>query len=467
MNAADSEVYRAFAGRVREQLATARKGAPTVNDTTTPTTETVEAPAVPATFLPTPDGAPCETYPWCAETGAHVDHFSRRVFLPAKDGLPPILMAYLYSDEPAGVPSLCFDPGHDDWREDLTGDELRAEVARVRAHLVRLDAFADEYDAITDDSTAGVLHRAAAYVAEQNVTPEQAEALGVVARAVIEDGDEGGAGSALADALAARPFTFETVELTKDHPLVVRATRHRVHVGWDPNHIGYEQAAMLFHLVAQSAGVDTTGVTLPPPDRVTAAEVAVDEAVAGALAGLRTNPHEVADRLHRAIDRAYAEHLVDILPSVYTEDSAYSNERFCTAERAMADAVKYSRDPALTVTGLRAALDLNLIRDAVPADAHAGYSPAANDEDAETIKTVGASGAILKAYLHTPREIDGAQTGPRVLAVYSEDGTDDELDLDGAVNLREQIAALLPNLDAMIAVLAADEAERQDGGAQR
>jgi hypothetical protein len=140
-------------------------------------TEPTDTATVPATFLPTPDDAPCETYPWCAETGDHIDHMSRRVSLPTADGLPPILTAHLYTDEPAGLPELNFDPGHDDWREGITGDQLRAEVTRIRTHLVRLDAFADEYDAITEAGTAGVLHPAKAYVTEQGVTPEPATAL--------------------------------------------------------------------------------------------------------------------------------------------------------------------------------------------------------------------------------------------------------------------------------------------------
>lgn len=60
-----------------------------------------------------------------------------------------------------------------------------------------------------------------------------------------------------------RPFKFEMVDLTEDTPLVLRATKKRVHVGWDPRHVSHAQAAELFHLCADSAGVDLEGVEFP------------------------------------------------------------------------------------------------------------------------------------------------------------------------------------------------------------
>lgn len=146
MTTTDSELYRAFATRVRTTVAT-REGNPTMNQTAA--VETTEPPAVPATFLAGPD-APCGRYTWCKETGAHVDHFSRLLSMPTSAGTPPILTAHLFADDTSQFPELNFDPGHDDWREFTSGDQLREQTARVRAHLARLDAFADQYDAIRE-----------------------------------------------------------------------------------------------------------------------------------------------------------------------------------------------------------------------------------------------------------------------------------------------------------------------------
>ncbi|MBY8879729.1 DUF6907 domain-containing protein [Actinacidiphila acidipaludis] len=149
MNATETEFFRAFAGRVRDQLPTARRGDPTMS--ATDIAETTNT-AVPVTFQAAPD-APCEAYPWCVEKGAHVDHFGRRVALPSSDrGM--VLEAHLYTDQPSGVPVIDYDRGIDDWREFTSGDELRAEVAQVRAHLVRLEALADEYDAVREAAGA-------------------------------------------------------------------------------------------------------------------------------------------------------------------------------------------------------------------------------------------------------------------------------------------------------------------------
>lgn len=130
MNTTDTDTYRAFADRVRANLA-----------------ETL-----PATFHPQPD-APCAK-PWCIETGTHLDHTSRRVSLPTNGVMPAILTAYVYADDTPTAPELSFDLGGDDWREGITSEQLRAETNRVRAHLLRLDALADEFDAITEGGTA-------------------------------------------------------------------------------------------------------------------------------------------------------------------------------------------------------------------------------------------------------------------------------------------------------------------------
>jgi len=134
----ETDVVRAFTERVRQTV----------------------APAIPAALQADPS-APCEAYTWCVETGAHVDHFGRRVSLPSSDR-GTILEAHLYTDQPSGLPVIDYDRGIDDWREFTSGDELRAEVAQVRAHLVRLEALADEYDAVreaTDTETTSTSSR--------------------------------------------------------------------------------------------------------------------------------------------------------------------------------------------------------------------------------------------------------------------------------------------------------------------
>ncbi len=84
------------------------------------------------------------------------------------------------------------------------------------------------------------------------------------------------------------------------------------------------------------------------------------------------------------------------------------------------------------------------------------YMPSPEWGDAEEIRTVGADSAILKAALFVPTDVNGADEPP-VLAVYSGGfGTDVELDRAGALNLRAQMLAFLPKLDAMISLLPAE-----------
>lgn len=198
MTTADTEFFRAFAGRVRQQLASP-EGSPTME--TTATAETTKT-AVPATFLAAPD-APCEAYTWCTAAGVHVDHMSRWVSLPTDSSVPPILNAHLYTDRPTGIPELNFDPGHDDWREYTSGDQLRAEVAKVRAHLARLDAFADQYDALREDGgqTPTELQGAPAEPRIGTAVPDDdapqvtlTGAAGHLLRAYVYQPDEGAAG---------------------------------------------------------------------------------------------------------------------------------------------------------------------------------------------------------------------------------------------------------------------------------
>ncbi|KOT94509.1 hypothetical protein ADK70_12600 [Streptomyces rimosus subsp. pseudoverticillatus] len=65
------------------------------------------------------------------------------------DGTPhQVLVAQISYDDETGRPELAFDAGGEDWVH-LTPDELRAYVARVRDHLTRLHAMADQFEAIT------------------------------------------------------------------------------------------------------------------------------------------------------------------------------------------------------------------------------------------------------------------------------------------------------------------------------
>ncbi len=87
------------------------------------------------------------------------------------------------------------------------------------------------------------------------------------------------------------------------------------------------------------------------------------------------------------------------------------------------------------------------------------YVPPTDWDDAEEIRTVGASGSILMAALYTPTDENGADE-PQVLAVYSDTAgtTTDELDRAGALDLKAQLLAFLPKLDAMIDALPAEVA---------
>lgn len=159
----------------------------------------------------------------------------------------------------------------------------------------------------------------------------------------------------------ARPFQFDTVELDKGVPLVLRATNKRVHVGWDPRQITHAEAVGLFHMCAADAGVDTTGVTFPAPDLTEVAEAAAVQAVTASLAGVDTNPHDVADRLHRAVDRAQAAHLAEV--GNHSPEQAYASTRFHSVIQAMTDAMEAAPDKDLMAVALRTALDM-VIREA-------------------------------------------------------------------------------------------------------
>lgn len=76
-------------------------------------------------------------------------------------------------------------------------------------------------------------------------------------------------------------------------------------------------------------------------------------------------------------------------------------------------------------------------------------------DNAATLRTAGADGAILRAYLYTPTEHEtGHGDNPTRLAVYSESGTEDALDLAGAQQLLADLTRITGQVAAMVAVLA-------------
>lgn len=95
-----------------------------------------------ATFQAAPD-APCAVVPWCREKGLHVEHVGRPVNLPAME-------VQVWQDTDDAAPTITVGNPQDDYRSLTSGDELRAEVARRRAGLIRMDALADEFDAIRE-----------------------------------------------------------------------------------------------------------------------------------------------------------------------------------------------------------------------------------------------------------------------------------------------------------------------------
>lgn len=108
------------------------------------------APTVPAAFRPAAPDAPCETYAWCRLVGEHDDHFGREVGLREPVFDRPVLSGFLFATGDDGELLLPFAYAGDAFADFTSGDELRAETTKVRAHLARLDALADQYDAVCE-----------------------------------------------------------------------------------------------------------------------------------------------------------------------------------------------------------------------------------------------------------------------------------------------------------------------------
>ncbi|MGW0630142.1 hypothetical protein [Streptomyces sp. NPDC002758] len=88
------------------------------------------------------------------------------------------------------------------------------------------------------------------------------------------------------------------------------------------------------------------------------AKAAIRVAQRARLAGLTTNPHDVADELHQAIEDEQAEHLARPDVGGMPLDKARANEAFNAAHYAMERALSLSSDREQTVLGLRTVLDL-------------------------------------------------------------------------------------------------------------
>jgi hypothetical protein len=87
---------------------------------------------------------------------------------------------------------------------------------------------------------------------------------------------------------------------------------------------------------------------------VSAATDAIRAAVTMSLAGLTTNPRDVAEQLHQAIEDAQAVHLARV--GGVSLEEAEAAEAFSTADSAMARALRLSLEPEGTAQGLRTAL---------------------------------------------------------------------------------------------------------------
>lgn len=112
-----------------------------------------------------------------------------------------------------------------------------------------------------------------------------------------------------------------------------------------------------------------------------------------------------------------------------------------------------SRDQADMLLAL-CAVDTGLVPEDSTVPTTEPYNPPTEPEHAAAIRTAGADGAILKAYLFADED-DEASDGPRI-AIYSECGTDDELDLAATDQLIADLLVFTGDLRAMRSVLAVD-----------
>lgn len=391
------------------------------------TVPTDQAPDVPATFRP---ANPHDAHPWCTVTDPAADCSGVEIGLDSPEGHGlTLLTGYLDYDAEDDELRLVYGRGDDDWHS-VTSGQLRAETAEVRAHLVRLDTLADQYDTLTAESPAGAQHPTAAYIAERgeagpagrelaNVLtaavrgPEWMTRYGCTPNCVLdhagEDGENGWHQGA--DVEVPAPGRYGS-DLPDEEPEPLFAARVTT-VNGSPDIFG-----VTTKLWVDVPG-DTMELTLPEVDQFISG-------LEGFLPGLRALRAELAE--------------------VSTGDRPENPEalaRWRAEQNARADAE-------------RARIAAEAKKPALPR-----IVAPTRFEDAAAVTAPGAAVALLKAYLHTPAEIDGTPTGaPRRLAVFSEGAPDADLDLAGARALFDQVFDFAGKLAAMLQALSADE---QDG----
>jgi hypothetical protein len=259
----------------------------------------------------------------------------------------------------------------------------RGFIARIR------ETVAPEHGRI-----AAVLDRAADSIREHGATPELAETMRQVTRGVAESGDVAGAGVRLLNAVdtatctvlagqcveheidcddfihSGQEVTLDVGEHTDLLPFVLRKWgdgQPYIAYGLDCRELDVAGAdavidAELRHVAAlidarnHLAAALGGGAVASQADMVDAVERLAMDAVSASLAGLRTNPRDVAQRLHRAVDNAQGWHLAGV--GDHSEAAAYADARFSTAVDAMADAISASAVPARMADSLRSALDM-------------------------------------------------------------------------------------------------------------
>lgn len=188
-------------------------------------------------------------------------------------------------------------------------------------------------EALKEDDLAATLDDISDALAE--MTPDDFKTMGTI----------GGLGEALLPAVAERIWAFNVIEHARadvgtDYRYVFDVMADALKRGADPKAIRDEVPRVVRRLRIERA--------------ILAAEHAITAAVTGSLAGLTTNPRDVAERLHQAIDEAQAEHLARV--GHMSLERAESAEAFSTANSAMARALSLSVDTEGTGQGLRNAL---------------------------------------------------------------------------------------------------------------
>ncbi|MEW2518157.1 DUF6907 domain-containing protein [Actinacidiphila alni] len=144
---------------------------------------------------------------------------------------------------------------------------------------------------------------------------------------------------------------------------------------------------------------------------VAVATSVVMRAVTSSLAGLTTNPTDVAKQLHRSIDNAQGWHLAEV--GAHSEAQAYASSRFTTAVDAMADALGAAEDRSQMARALTTALGMVLGEKGLDTaeGATAVYVPpiAADGEPAKTtvqVRSMRLDDAVPVALRDTTKKFD-------------------------------------------------------------